>query len=219
LALRGSAAGGGQLRDDGALHAPGRSGVHDRRVDWPRDDVPQRRLRRPGRHGIDRDGEPGGHAFYAFGLVVLPTLAFIGLVTFERVLQPGIEDRGYAWHIARVRGYYFDQAPELTPFLLSVPPEARLQVQGLWGGRWQGIPNGRGHGGGDHRRAVAVVTLSELMRYQRGAWYRAGSALGSIDADEQAQAPTEPGEKPPTRRQGRSWLPDMEGLGALGGTR
>src|SRR5437588_311921 len=37
-----------------------------------------------------------GNAFYAFGLVVLPTLAFIGLVTFERVLQSGIEDRGDA---------------------------------------------------------------------------------------------------------------------------
>ena len=27
-----------------------------------------------------------GTAFYAFGLVLLPTLAFVGLVTFERVL-------------------------------------------------------------------------------------------------------------------------------------
>jgi hypothetical protein len=31
-----------------------------------------------------------GTAFYAFGLVLLPTLAFVGLVTFERVLQSGI---------------------------------------------------------------------------------------------------------------------------------
>src|SRR5947199_3563515 len=30
-----------------------------------------------------------GTAFYAFALVLLPTLAFIGLVTFERVLQTG----------------------------------------------------------------------------------------------------------------------------------
>jgi len=28
-----------------------------------------------------------GTAFYAFGLVLLPTLAFVGLVTFERALQ------------------------------------------------------------------------------------------------------------------------------------
>ncbi len=33
-----------------------------------------------------------GTAFYAFGLVALPTLAFIGLVTFERVVQSGIAE-------------------------------------------------------------------------------------------------------------------------------
>jgi hypothetical protein len=37
-----------------------------------------------------------GTPFYAFALVLLPTLAFIGLVTFERVLQSGIEDYLYA---------------------------------------------------------------------------------------------------------------------------
>jgi hypothetical protein len=94
-----------------------------------------------------------GTAFYAFGLVLLPTLAFTGLVTFERVLQSGIEDLGYARRIALLRRYYFDEAPELIPYLLSVPeqrqadlplppPHAgvqqhRLRVQGLWGGRWQ----------------------------------------------------------------------------------
>lgn len=94
-----------------------------------------------------------GTAFYAFGLVLLPTLAFTGLMTFERVLQSGIEDLGYARRIARLRGYYFDEAPELIPYLLSVPEQRqadlpqppldagvkhhRFQVQGLWRGRWQ----------------------------------------------------------------------------------
>jgi hypothetical protein len=78
-----------------------------------------------------------GTAFYAVGLVLLPTLAFVGLVTFERVLQSGIEDKGYARRIAVLRGYYFDNAPELAPYLLSVPPEERLRVQGLGGGPWQ----------------------------------------------------------------------------------
>jgi hypothetical protein len=80
-----------------------------------------------------------GSAFYAFGLVLLPTLAFVGLVTFERALQSGIEDQGYARRIALLRGYYFDNAPELAPYLLSVRPSERLQVQGLWGGPWQGF--------------------------------------------------------------------------------
>jgi hypothetical protein len=94
-----------------------------------------------------------GTAFYAFGLVLLPTLAFTGLVTFERVLQSGIEDLGYARRIALLRRYYFDAAPELIPYLLSVPGQRqadlpqpplhagikqhRPQVQGLWSGRWQ----------------------------------------------------------------------------------
>jgi hypothetical protein len=33
-----------------------------------------------------------GTAFYAFGLALPPTLTFVGLVTFERALQSGIED-------------------------------------------------------------------------------------------------------------------------------
>jgi hypothetical protein len=56
-----------------------------------------------------------GVAFYAFALILLPTLAFLGLATFDRVLQSGIEDQGYARRIARLRGYYFDNAPEVTP--------------------------------------------------------------------------------------------------------
>jgi hypothetical protein len=55
-----------------------------------------------------------GTAFYAFGLILLATLAFVGFVTFQRVLQSGIEDHGYAERIARLRAYYFDCAPELV---------------------------------------------------------------------------------------------------------
>ena len=119
-----------------------------------------------------------GTAFYAFGLVLLPTLTFTGLVTFERVLQSGIEDLRYARRIALLRGYYLDEAPELSPYLLSVleqrqtdlpqpPPDAgvkqdRLQVQGL-GGAWQGFRTVAG--------MVAVIT-SVL----------AGSAVGLLTA-------------------------------------
>src|SRR5207237_9774803 len=80
-----------------------------------------------------------GGGFFAFGLVLLPTLAFVGPVTVERTLQSGIEDLGYARRIARLRAYYFDNAPELAPYLLSVEPAARLRVQGLRGGYFQGF--------------------------------------------------------------------------------
>ena len=78
-----------------------------------------------------------GSAFTAFGLVLLPTLSFLGLVTFERVLQSGIEDHYYARRIAELRSYYFDRSPGLARYLLNVPPEARLQTQGLPIRRWQ----------------------------------------------------------------------------------
>jgi hypothetical protein len=76
-------------------------------------------------------------AFYAFALILLPTLAFVGLATFNRTLQSGVEDLAYAIRIARLRGYYFQHAPELVGHLLSVPPEERLRMQGIGGGRWQ----------------------------------------------------------------------------------
>jgi hypothetical protein len=41
-----------------------------------------------------------GGAFFAFGLILLPTLAFLGLVTFHRVLQTGIDDHYFARRIA-----------------------------------------------------------------------------------------------------------------------
>jgi hypothetical protein len=80
-----------------------------------------------------------GTTFYVFGLILLSTLSFVGFVTFERVLQSGIEDFGYAARIARLRAYYFDCAPELIDYLASVPPSQRLAMQGLRGGYWQGF--------------------------------------------------------------------------------
>jgi hypothetical protein len=78
-----------------------------------------------------------GTAFYALALPLLVTMTFVGLVTFERVLQSGLEDLGYAARIARLRGFYFEHAPELGAYLLSVGPERRVGIQGLRGGWWQ----------------------------------------------------------------------------------
>jgi hypothetical protein len=72
-----------------------------------------------------------GTAFYAFGLILLPTLAFLGLTTFHRVFQAGEEDARCAQRIARLRAFYFDAAPEVERYLLSVPPDQRLEVQGI----------------------------------------------------------------------------------------
>src|SRR5947209_11657691 len=148
-----------------------------------------------------------GTAFYTFGLVLLPTLSFVGLVTCERVLQCGVEDLGYARRIALLRGYYFDQAPELTPYLMSVPEPERLNMLGLWAGRRQELRTvaamvalitavlaGSATGvlaavASDHSLAAAIVAgavvalaaLTGLMRYQRSVWGRAASAPLSVD--------------------------------------
>jgi hypothetical protein len=139
-----------------------------------------------------------GTAFYTFGLILLSALSFIGLVTFQRVLQSGIEDHGYAERIARLRAYYFDCAPEITPYLASVPPPQRLVIQGLRGGYWQGFRTiagmvgvvtailagsavglltalADGHSGVAGFVAGAIVgvaILAALMEFQREAWQR-----------------------------------------------
>src|ERR1041384_7291184 len=67
-----------------------------------------------------------GAAFYGVALVLLPTLAFVGFVTFGRALQSSIEDTEYLRRIALLRGYYLGRAPEIAPYLLSVPRAERL---------------------------------------------------------------------------------------------
>ena len=140
-----------------------------------------------------------GAAFYAFGLVLLPTLFFVGLVTFDRALQSGLEDYGYGRRIALLRAYYFECAPELVGVLSSVPPAERLRLQGLRDGRFQGFVTVAGMvavidavlAGSTAALAVAFVVaralipalaagaavgvgvLILLMRYQAAAWHRA----------------------------------------------
>jgi hypothetical protein len=142
-----------------------------------------------------------GAAFYGFGLVLLPTLAFVGLVTFERALQSSIEDTEYARRIALLRGYYFEQAPEIARYLLSAPPAERLLVQGVPGDRWQGYRTVAGMvavitavlAGStaalaailifDHSLAAAVISgtlvalpaMFAMIRYQDSAWERAAA--------------------------------------------
>jgi hypothetical protein len=156
--------------------------------------------------GLVATATGAGGGFFTFGLVLLPTLAFVGLVTFERTLQSGIEDFGYARRIARLRAYYFDNAPALAPYLLSVEPAARLRVQGLRGGYFQAFRTIAGMVGvvtavlvgseaglaviaAFDAPAASFVTggvaalgvLLAMMKFQRGVWARA--AADPITAD------------------------------------
>jgi hypothetical protein len=142
-----------------------------------------------------------GSPFYGFALVLLPTLAFVGFVTFQRALQSSIEDTEYARRIALLRGYYFGHAPEIAPYLLSVPPAERLLMQRVPGDRWQGYRTVAGMvavitavlAGStaalaailifDHSlvatvisgAAVAIPVIIALVRHQDSAWQRAAA--------------------------------------------
>lgn len=139
-----------------------------------------------------------GAAFYGFSLVLLPTLAFVGLVTFGRTLQSSIEDSEYARRIALLRGYYLERAPEIAPYLVTASPAEQLLMERVPGDRWQGYRTVAGMvavvtavlAGSTaavaavlifaHALAgaviagvlVAVPTLIAMIRYQDSAWER-----------------------------------------------
>jgi hypothetical protein len=150
-----------------------------------------------------------GAAFYGFGLVLLPTLTLVGFVTFERTLQSSIEDTEYARRIALLRRYYFEHAPEVAPYLVSMPPAERLHMQRVPGDRWQGY---RTVGGMvavitavlagstaalaailifDHSLAAAVISgavvalpvMIAMIRHQDSAWQRAAADPLTPDED------------------------------------
>jgi hypothetical protein len=61
-----------------------------------------------------------GRVFYVFALILLPVLAFLGVVTFLRLVQSSLEDIAYAHRIGRLRDFYLRLSPELEPYLLVV---------------------------------------------------------------------------------------------------
>jgi hypothetical protein len=74
-----------------------------------------------------------GAAFYAFALILLPVLAFVGVVTFLRLVQCSIEDIAYANRIALLRSFYLQVSPELEPYLaVTRAPPAEVPSPGTW---------------------------------------------------------------------------------------
>jgi hypothetical protein len=67
-------------------------------------------------------------------------LAFVGVVTFQRLVQSSLEDIAYAQRIARVRDLYVALVPELESYVLVVrgrPAESLLHGERLRPSRWQ----------------------------------------------------------------------------------
>jgi len=118
-----------------------------------------------------------GATFYAFGVVVLATLSFVGVVTFERVLQSGLEDHGYAQRIARLRAFYFDTAPEDTGYWQGTRTIAGMVgvVTAVLAGSAAGLiaAVAAGHSavaGFATGGVVAVAAVAAVIRVQRSAW-------------------------------------------------
>jgi hypothetical protein len=81
-----------------------------------------------------------GSAFIIFALILLPSLIFLGIVTFIRVYQTGTEDMVAARGINRIRHYYAEVAPDIERyFILSTHDDMKgmltnmgVQKQGWW---------------------------------------------------------------------------------------
>lgn len=56
--------------------------------------------------------------FFAFALVLLPCLFFIGVATFVRVVQTAIEDVIYTRGINRIRHYYVEVSPQIEDYFV-----------------------------------------------------------------------------------------------------
>jgi hypothetical protein len=78
-----------------------------------------------------------GAAFYAFALILLPVLVFVGAVTFVRLVQSSIEDLAYARRIALLRSFYVRVSPELEPYLVVARRAAPAQGDWLTPSAWQ----------------------------------------------------------------------------------
>jgi hypothetical protein len=83
----------------------------------------------------------GGTAFVAFGLVLFPALLFVGLATYDRVLQSSIEDVALTQRINRIRRFYLEAAPALEDYLApavrSDALEEVLRAGAMRPGPWQ----------------------------------------------------------------------------------
>jgi hypothetical protein len=61
---------------------------------------------------------------------LLPALAVVGTVTFQRLVQLSLEELAYAQRIGRLRAFYVALAPELEPYVLVMHgPRAQVSLR------------------------------------------------------------------------------------------
>jgi hypothetical protein len=83
----------------------------------------------------------GGEVFQLFALTVLPTLYFLGLFTFVRLVESSVEDILYGRAINRIRHYYLELAgDDGRYFMMSGHDDAPGVIANMGlgrGSRWQ----------------------------------------------------------------------------------
>ncbi|MDQ3879701.1 MAG: hypothetical protein M3295_01255 [Chloroflexota bacterium] len=80
-----------------------------------------------------------GEPMFLLAMVVFPTVLFIGLVTYLRVLQVALEDILCMLGIARIRHYYQQMAPQTRPYFVL---GAHDDLEGIWENYISTIPAG-----------------------------------------------------------------------------
>ena len=79
-----------------------------------------------------------GDAFLIFALAILPVVFFLGLITYGRLLQTGVEDVIYARAIGRIHRVYEGIDPNQAKYFRQTQiDQVGLEAVGLFKLRWQ----------------------------------------------------------------------------------
>lgn len=79
-----------------------------------------------------------GETFFIFALAILPVVFFLGVVTYYRLLQTGVEDVIYARALSRIQDFYSQiDATHADLFHWSSVDQVGLSQLGLFRLRWQ----------------------------------------------------------------------------------
>src|SRR5947209_18486824 len=90
--------------------------------------------------GLTAQVSRGGTVFDVFALAALPTLFALGVFTFIRLVELGIEDFLLGRAINRIRHYYLELAGDTRPYFMMSGSDDAVGVMGNMGlapSRWQ----------------------------------------------------------------------------------
>ena len=84
-----------------------------------------------------------GQTFFIFALAIMPVVFFLGVVTYYRVMQTGVEDVIYARAISKIRRFYSEIDPAQASFFQAATvDQVGLTGLGLVKLRWQQFLSG-----------------------------------------------------------------------------